>query len=305
MSRQLIILLFLIVSVKRYPLRKWREFNKSLMRHVKNLNSIVAGIAVGIIGLTIGIKTAAAQDSKEEGKVQNLVPYITLSNSIDSIPPDSVPVRAARDMYISFWHVEHLKDDDFGGPFKEEFMMYTDPEGKRRLIKKDSLYEGFFLTQRGYWHLLRGETDKAMDYFNMALNEKNRAIKGAIYEKIGDIYREQQNYTEAERNYMRALKENLILNCYEGIGGALFGLGKLYVQEKLFNEAIECYSKGIEFYKRAYPNATKWNIRGAEAISDIYKKLGDSIKSEEYKKMAQEEEKREEEIWKSRVKFFK
>lgn len=116
----------------------------------------------------------------------------------------------------------------------------------------------------GHAHLKVGKPDKALEYFQRALqvvntsgtdDHRNSDVSAMIYNNIGIIYRDERNFAAAEQHFITALEKDPALpNPYYNLG-TIYSLkiGPMVAnqrasrdeRDKLFNKAINAYRMAV------------------------------------------------------------
>jgi tetratricopeptide (TPR) repeat protein len=137
---------------------------------------------------------------------------------------------------IQFFHGEYMED-------KKRFSIQNIDDIKSAEYK----YNLFLLKDVLTWHtyfeegkelLLLDNLDDAIKNFKKSLKLKD---KGETYYYLGMVYMKQNNNTEAEKSFKKAIDLNYI--------NAYIGLGNLYRIEKIYSTAIENYEKYSDIIK--------------------------------------------------------
>lgn len=113
-----------------------------------------------------------------------------------------------------------------------------------------------------------GDFQKALSYTLKSLQTAELLGKQALmansYNNIGIIYKEQDNFQQAKKNYFRAMELNKQLpNREYYLGSNYNNLGIIYRNTKQYDSAITCYREGLEYTKSPYGEATIYNNVGA------------------------------------------
>ena len=195
-------------------------------------------------------------------------------------------------------------------------------------FKASSLYKNINAEQKSFETLkkaaetsyINGDLDQALSryyYLVSTFNNKPNINLSSIYNSIGAIHSELENYTEAERyfdlsiktaesqndiknkaitlnnkgNLQFDLKEYLkaidyytqsielkkLINYKEGIAVSLYNAGNTYYQLANFSQAINCYNKSIEYSKQS--GNRNLVFENYKALAKVYDKQKDCSKS--------------------------
>ena len=119
-----------------------------------------------------------------------------------------------------------------------------------KLIYKKGIAEAFI--NIGYFYYYKGETTKALDFYNKALslsiNINNKNIEAISLRKIGVVYDSQSEFPKALDYYTRALKIKEQTNDNSEIATILLNIGVIYHNLKRFDEALEYENKALKLY---------------------------------------------------------
>lgn len=93
----------------------------------------------------------------------------------------------------------------------------------------------------------------ALKYYNDALvllpeNEKNN--KSAVYNNIGIIYQNQNQFDLAKQNYLKALNLSIEVSDSAGMQSKYINLGSVSTSQKNYSEAINYYSSALQIAER-------------------------------------------------------
>ena len=113
-----------------------------------------------------------------------------------------------------------------------------------------------------------GDFQKALSYTLKSLQIAELLGKQALmansYNNTGIIYKEQDNFQQAKKNYFRAMELNKQLpNREYYLGSNYNNLGIIYRNTKQYDSAITCYREGLKYTKSPYGEATIYNNVGA------------------------------------------
>ncbi len=137
--------------------------------------------------------------------------------------------------------------------------LYTQPDSafyfaqlQYDLAKSKGLkrYMAGALNTQGTSLALRGDFPSALDiYFEcIKIKEELRDIRGvgAVYNSIGNVYRNQSDYPKALEYYFKSLKIAEKLNDKYDIGNTLGNIGAVYADQSDFDKALEYYLMDLE-----------------------------------------------------------
>ena len=140
------------------------------------------------------------------------------------------------------------------------------------------------LNTQGVSFAIRGELDKAIEYFTRSLKieEELGNKKGIAYSlnNIGVIYREQGDYAKAIDYYTRSLKIKEELGDKKGIAATLNNIGNIYQYQGDYVKAIEYHTRSLKIKEER--GDKKGIANSLNNIGLIYNKQGNYAKSMGY-----------------------
>tara|TARA_R100000935_G_scaffold1439_1_gene4550 strand:+ start:108758 stop:109894 length:1137 start_codon:yes stop_codon:yes gene_type:complete len=138
----------------------------------------------------------------------------------------------------------------------------------------------------------------ALPYFNDAAtvfenNKDKKTIYASLaiaYNNIGDCNFLIEEYTEAKKNYTKAIRYAEEINATKNIAYSKLGLAKLLSKEERYDESIKLLEKAFSSIKDV--NDTQMNTQILKALSEDYAQVGNDEKYNEYVQLYLEEEKK-------------
>ncbi|WP_317899385.1 tetratricopeptide repeat protein [Aurantibacillus circumpalustris] len=120
--------------------------------------------------------------------------------------------------------------------------------------------------------------DKALDYGTqaVALSEKIVWKKGIAlaYNSIGIVYKNQDNYPEALKNYFASLKIKEEIGDKKGIAGSYNNIGTIYMARGNYPEALKMYLSALKINEET--GNKNWLLINYRNIGQIYHKQGNN-----------------------------
>ncbi|WP_457643606.1 tetratricopeptide repeat protein [Persephonella sp.] len=145
--------------------------------------------------------------------------------------PDNIDaILLAGDIYLKLGEIE------------QAVSYYEKAKGKAEI--KDRLFKAY--KKLGLAYMKKGEISRAEKYLREAAEIKDDP---EIYKALGDIYLSQKKYTEAEKNYLKALKIDPDLRKELGpkLGEIYLSQGEIYFKQKKYRRAIKELKKAIRY----------------------------------------------------------
>lgn len=107
--------------------------------------------------------------------------------------------------------------------------------------------------------------DKALVYFNLALETSNQRFKGTLYQSIGNIYINKSDFSKALDYYFRALKIDETLKDKKDIAKISANIGSIYYGIHDFKNALVYFNKAAKGYKET---------RNENDLAIVYRNIG-------------------------------
>ncbi|MBW7869240.1 MAG: tetratricopeptide repeat protein [Brumimicrobium sp.] len=142
--------------------------------------------------------------------------------------------------------------------------------------QKDKLKEGESIRNQGWCFYLKGDSEKAIQYYNQVLTivevedgkerkkEKVKQLQAATIINIGTVYHNKGDYSKALDNYFKALKINEELGNKQYQAVNLGNIGLVYSNQDDDSKALEYYFKALkineEIGNKQYQAAILGNI---------------------------------------------
>jgi signal transduction histidine kinase len=128
----------------------------------------------------------------------------------------------------------------------------------------------------------KSETDKALEYYMLALSEFKKANSiidiGVIYTSIGIVYRKKSEYDKALEYYLKSLEIIKIENIPRKVSSALNNIGTIYSDLKDYDKALSYFNEALEINKEAnYREGICYNYANIGVIYKIKKNYEPAI----------------------------
>ena len=151
---------------------------------------------------------------------------------------------------------------------------------KRTLLK----YKADALNNIAYLYIMKGESAKAIDYYNKAkrISEKinDKPALSSYYVGVGYIYDNTGNIEKALEYYHKSLKINEELNDKTGMSVALNNIGSIYNDQGYIDKALEYYTKSLKLSRES--NDIPGVAQAYNNIGYVYDHKNDLDKGLEY-----------------------
>jgi tetratricopeptide (TPR) repeat protein len=209
-----------------------------------------------------------------EQSYQNFIEVIDLINMVREQISVYIEAKLEWECYLYLGKLNLLWDNDIEA---EDFLLKS-LEAVRTFEIADNIKEGIVLENIGNMYTLRGEDQKAIEYYNFAreIYEKfgDHQKVAEMFSSIGRINQEYlQNYIESIKAYNNALKIYEELDDTQNIAEVLELVSDIFIIENKKHEALQNLEQAKSHYKRL-DNQVKLDV-----IKEKLKLLKNSIQS--------------------------
>ena len=186
-----------------------------------------------------------------EQSYQNFIEVIDLINMVKEQVSIYVKARLEWECYLYLGKLNLLWDNDLEA---EDFLLKS-LEAVRTFEIAENVKEGIVLENIGNMYTLRGEDQKAIEYYNFSreIYEKfgDHQKVAEMFSSIGKIYQEYlQNYTESINAYNNSLKIFEELEDFQNAAEVLELISEIFLIENNRYKALENLEQAKSYYKR-------------------------------------------------------
>jgi tetratricopeptide (TPR) repeat protein len=231
-----------------------------------------------------GDTTQALRDAHCDGRVRPM-PY-TLPEGIRTMTNRCLAL-GTKERYQSWNELETAIADAY-----KEITRYPAPvlEPTDTLSKSERKQEGWFLNSMGCLATDSGNTDTALECFELALKvgeqEDDQSLMGTITNNLGEAYRMQGNMQLASDHHQKALKIADEIQDQTVEGSALNGLGNDEIQRGNSRQAIQYFEKALALARKI--RNKEGEMAALANMGNVYHLLGDIRRSIQYLEKALE-----------------